>query len=76
MLIVYFSDELVYEFINKVYEEWYCWFSGLMFGCCLCDVYGVEYCWCLELYFEWVLVGESVIFEIVEIVLFGEECYM
>ena len=31
-LIAYLSDELVYEFTNKVYEEWYRWPSGSMLG--------------------------------------------
>ncbi|MDF5939917.1 PAS-domain containing protein [Pseudomonas aeruginosa] len=47
-LIAYLSDELVYEFTNKVYEEWYRWPSGSMLGRCLRDVHGAEHCRRLE----------------------------
>ncbi|MBF3156217.1 sensor histidine kinase, partial [Pseudomonas aeruginosa] len=75
-LIAYLSDELVYEFTNKVYEEWYRWPSGSMLGRCLRDVHGAEHCRRLEPYFERALAGESVTFEIAETALSGEERYM
>ena len=74
-LIAYLSDELVYEFTNKVYE-WYRWPSGSMLGRCLRDVHGAEHCRRLEPYFERALAGESVTFEIAETALSGEERYM
>ncbi len=75
-LIAYLSDELVYEFTNKVYEEWYRWPSGSMLGRRLRDVHGAEHCRRLEPYFERALAGESVTFEIAETALSGEERYM
>ncbi|MCX3354712.1 PAS domain-containing protein, partial [Escherichia coli] len=61
-LIAYLSDELVYEFTNKVYEEWYRWPSGSMLGRCLRDVHGAEHCRRLEPYFERALAGDCLLY--------------
>ncbi|PKM23657.1 MAG: hybrid sensor histidine kinase/response regulator, partial [Gammaproteobacteria bacterium HGW-Gammaproteobacteria-12] len=43
-LIAYLSADLVYEFTNKVYEEWYCWPRGAMLGQSLREVHSEEHC--------------------------------
>ncbi|MFZ5960761.1 hybrid sensor histidine kinase/response regulator NahK/ErcS' [Pseudomonas knackmussii] len=75
-LIAYLNAELVYEFTNKVYEQWYRWPSGSMLGRNLRDVHSAEHCQRLEPYFERALSGESVTFEIAETNLSGQERYM
>ncbi|MCL6692824.1 PAS domain-containing protein [Pseudomonas sp. R3.Fl] len=75
-LIAYLNADLVYEFTNKVYEQWYRWPSGAMLGRNLREVHGAEHCRRLEPYFERALSGESVTFEIAETNLAGQERYM
>ena len=43
-LIAYLNADLVYDFTNKVYEEWYCWPRGAMLGQSLRDVHSEEHC--------------------------------
>lgn len=75
-LIAYLSADLVYEFTNKVYEQWYRWPSGSMLGRNMRDVHSAEHCQRLEPYFERALSGESVTFEVAETNLAGQERYM
>ncbi|MCY1291910.1 Sensor histidine kinase RcsC [compost metagenome] len=75
-LIAYLNADLIYEFTNKVYEEWYRWPSGAMLGRSLREVHSEEHCQRLEPYFERALSGESVTFEIAETNQAGQERYM
>ncbi|WP_162945810.1 hybrid sensor histidine kinase/response regulator NahK/ErcS' [Pseudomonas sp. DY-1] len=65
-LIAYLSADLVYEFTNKVYEEWYRWPRGGMLGQTLRDVHSDEHWRRLEPYVERALSGESLSFEVTE----------
>ena len=75
-LIAYLSADLVYEFTNKVYEEWYCWPRNAMLGQSLREVHPEEHCRRLEPYIERALSGESVTFEVAETNHDGQERYM
>ncbi|WP_375738615.1 hybrid sensor histidine kinase/response regulator NahK/ErcS' [Pseudomonas boanensis] len=75
-LIAYLSAELVYEFTNKVYEEWYRWPRGAMLGQRLRDVHSEEHWRRLEPYVERALAGESLSFEVAETNLNGQERFM
>jgi PAS domain S-box-containing protein len=72
-LIAYLSADLVYEFTNKVYEEWYRWPRGAMLGQSLREVHSEEHWRRLEPYVERVLAGESLSFEVSETNLNGQE---
>lgn len=65
-LIAYLSADLVYEFTNKVYEEWYRWPRGAMLGQNLREVHSEEHWRRLEPYVERALAGESLSFEVSE----------
>ncbi|WP_123566679.1 PAS domain-containing hybrid sensor histidine kinase/response regulator [Pseudomonas vranovensis] len=75
-LIAYLNAELVYEFTNKVYEQWYCWPPGLMLGQNLREVHSPGHYQRLEGYIERALAGESVTFECAETHVNGQERYM
>ncbi|WPC06537.1 hybrid sensor histidine kinase/response regulator NahK/ErcS' [Pseudomonas benzenivorans] len=75
-LIAYLNADLVYDFTNKVYEEWYCWPRGAMLGQSLRQVHSEEHCRRLEPYIERALSGESVTFEVAETNHLGQERYM
>jgi PAS domain S-box-containing protein len=75
-LIAYLNADLVYDFTNKVYEEWYCWPRGAMLGQSLRAVHNEEHCRRLEPYIERALSGESVTFEVAETNHNGQERYM
>lgn len=75
-LIAYLNADLVYEFTNKVYEQWYCWPRGLMLGQSLREAHSPEHCQRLESYVERALAGESVTFEMAETNVNGQERYM
>ncbi|WP_084314146.1 hybrid sensor histidine kinase/response regulator NahK/ErcS' [Pseudomonas jinjuensis] len=75
-LIAYLNADLVYEFTNKVYEEWYHWPRDSMLGRSLRDAHSAGHCQRLEPYVERALSGESVTFEIAETNLAGQERYM
>jgi PAS domain S-box-containing protein len=75
-LIAYLNADLVYDFTNKVYEEWYCWPRGAMLGQSLRTVHNEEHCRRLEPYIERALSGESVTFEVAETNHNGQERYM
>ena len=75
-LIAYLTADLVYEFTNKVYEEWYCWPRAAMLGQSLREVHPEEHCRRLEPYIERALSGESVTFEVAETNHSGQERYM
>ncbi len=75
-LIAYLNADLVYDFTNKVYEEWYCWPRGAMLGQSLRAVHSEEHCRRLEPYIERALSGESVTFEVAETNHQGQERYM
>ena len=75
-LIAYLNADLVYEFTNKVYEEWYCWPRGVMLGQNLRNVHSEEHYQRLETYVERALAGESVTFECPEININNQERYM
>lgn len=75
-LIAYLNADLVYEFTNKVYEEWYCWPRGVMLGQSLREVHSEEHYQRLETYVERALSGESVTFEFPETNINNQERYM
>ncbi len=75
-LIAYLNADLVYEFTNKVYEQWYCWPRGVMLGQSLREVHSEEHYQRLESYVERALAGESVTFECPEININNQERYM
>ncbi|MGH8355340.1 MAG: NahK/ErcS family hybrid sensor histidine kinase/response regulator, partial [Pseudomonas sp.] len=75
-LIAYLSAELIYEFTNKVYEEWYRWPRDAMLGQCLREVHSEEHCRRLEPYIERALSGESISFEVAETNSSGQERFM
>ncbi|TWC28996.1 PAS domain S-box-containing protein [Pseudomonas sp. SJZ079] len=75
-LIAYLNADLIYDFTNKVYEEWYCWPRGAMLGQSLRAVHSEEHCRRLEPYIERALSGESVTFEVAETNHQGQERYM
>jgi PAS domain S-box-containing protein len=75
-LIAYLNADLIYDFTNKVYEEWYCWPRGAMLGQSLRTVHNEEHCRRLEPYIERALSGESVTFEVAETNHNGQERYM
>lgn len=58
-LIAYLNADLVYEFTNKVYEQWYCWPRGLMLGQSLREAHSLEHCQRLESYVERALAGRA-----------------
>ncbi|MCE6983579.1 PAS domain S-box protein, partial [Pseudomonas frederiksbergensis] len=66
----------VYEFTNKVYEQWYCWPPGVMLGQSLREVHSPEHYQRLEGYIQRALAGESVTFECAETHVNGQERYM
>jgi PAS domain S-box-containing protein len=72
-LIAYLSADLVYEFTNKVYEEWYRWPRGAMLGQNLREVHSDEHWRRLEPYVERALAGESLSFEVTETNHSGQE---
>ena len=75
-LIGYLNADLVYEFTNKVYEEWYCWPRGMMLGQSLCEVHSEQHCQRLDAYVARALAGESVTFEFAETNINNQERYM
>ncbi|MGE8416057.1 MAG: hybrid sensor histidine kinase/response regulator NahK/ErcS' [Pseudomonas sp.] len=75
-LIAYLNADLVYEFTNKVYEEWYCWPRGVMLGQSLREVHSEQHYQRLESYVERALAGESVTFEFAETNINHQERYM
>ncbi|OPA88960.1 hybrid sensor histidine kinase/response regulator [Pseudomonas fluorescens] len=75
-LIGYLNADLVYEFTNKVYEEWYCWPRGMMLGQSLRQVHSEQHCRRLDAYVARALAGESVTFEFAETNINNQERYM
>ncbi|PPA01135.1 hybrid sensor histidine kinase/response regulator, partial [Pseudomonas sp. MWU12-2312b] len=75
-LIAYLNADLVYEFTNKVYEEWYCWPRGVMLGQSLREVHSEQHYQRLESYVARALAGESVTFEVAETNVNNQERYM
>ncbi|EPJ2808306.1 PAS domain-containing hybrid sensor histidine kinase/response regulator [Pseudomonas putida] len=75
-LIAYLNADLVYEFTNKVYEEWYCWPHGVMLGQSLREAHSEQHYQRLEAYVARALAGESVTFEFAETNINGQERYM
>ncbi|MEW5715994.1 NahK/ErcS family hybrid sensor histidine kinase/response regulator [Pseudomonas sp. SB113] len=75
-LIGYLNADLVYEFTNKVYEEWYCWPRGMMLGQSLREVHSEQHCQRLDAYVSRALAGESVTFEFAETNINNQERYM
>ncbi len=75
-LIAYLNADLVYEFTNKVYEEWYCWPRGVMLGQSLREVHSEQHYQRLESYVAMALAGESVTFEFAETNVNNQERYM
>ncbi|WP_095944120.1 MULTISPECIES: hybrid sensor histidine kinase/response regulator NahK/ErcS' [Pseudomonas] len=75
-LIAYLNADLVYEFTNKVYEEWYCWPRGVMLGQSLREVHSEQHYQRLESYVTRALAGESVTFEFAETNVNNQERYM
>ncbi len=75
-LIGYLNADLVYEFTNKVYEQWYCWPPGMMLGQSLREVHSEQHCQRLDAYVARALAGESVTFEFAETNINNQERYM
>ncbi len=72
-LIAYLSAEMVYEFTNKVYEDWYHWPRGAMLGRTILEAHGEAHWLRLQLYLERALQGESLNFEVQEVNFRGQE---
>ncbi|MGL4315457.1 MAG: hybrid sensor histidine kinase/response regulator NahK/ErcS' [Pseudomonas sp.] len=72
-LIAYLNADLVYEFTNKVYEEWYHWPRSSLLGRSLREVHNDEHCRRLQPYIDRALNGESVSFEVSETNFSGQE---
>ncbi|WP_428983141.1 hybrid sensor histidine kinase/response regulator NahK/ErcS' [Pseudomonas bijieensis] len=75
-LIAYLNADLVYEFTNKVYEQWYCWPRGVMLGQSLREAHSEQHYQRLEAYVARALAGESVTFEFAETNINNHERYM
>ncbi|MBV4551887.1 PAS domain-containing protein [Pseudomonas sp. SWRI102] len=75
-LIAYLNADLVYEFTNKVYEQWYCWPRGVMLGQNLREAHSEQHYQRLEAYVARALAGESVTFEFAETNINNQERYM
>ncbi|WP_077507819.1 hybrid sensor histidine kinase/response regulator NahK/ErcS' [Pseudomonas sp. A25(2017)] len=75
-LIAYLNADLVYEFTNKVYEQWYCWPRGVMLGQSLREAHSEQHYQRLEAYVARALAGESVTFEFAETNINSQERYM
>ena len=75
-LIAYVNADLVYEFTNKVYEQWYCWPRGVMLGQSLREAHSEQHYQRLEAYVARALAGESVTFEFAETNINNQERYM
>ncbi|MDB6442743.1 MULTISPECIES: hybrid sensor histidine kinase/response regulator NahK/ErcS' [unclassified Pseudomonas] len=75
-LIAYLNADLVYEFTNKVYEQWYCWPRGVMLGQSLREAHSEQHYQRLEAYVVRALAGESVTFEFAETNINNQERYM
>ncbi|WP_225936041.1 hybrid sensor histidine kinase/response regulator NahK/ErcS' [Pseudomonas alvandae] len=75
-LIAYLNADLVYEFTNKVYEQWYCWPRGVMLGQSLREAHSEQHYQRLEAYVARALAGESVTFEFAETNINNQERYM
>ncbi|WP_144571657.1 hybrid sensor histidine kinase/response regulator [Azomonas agilis] len=72
-LIAYLSADLVYQFTNRVYEDWYHWTPGLMLGCTLFEAHTKAHCRQLQPYLDRALQGENVSFELSETNLNGQK---
>ena len=75
-MIAYLNADLVYEFTNKVYEQWYCWPRGVMLGQSLREAHSEQHYQRLEAYVARALAGESVTFEFAETNINNQERYM
>ncbi len=75
-LIAYVGDDLRFQFINKVYEEWYGWPREALIGKTITLVHGGQQFIKLKPYIDRALSGESVTFEIEERDPQGNERYM
>lgn len=58
-LIAYLNADLVYEFTNKVYEQWYCWPRGVMLGQSLREAHSEQHYQRLEAYVTRALAGRA-----------------
>lgn len=75
-LIAYVGADLRYHFTNKVYDQWYGWPRGSLFGQHIDAVHGEGLAEELRSYISRVMQGNSVTFEIEEANQQGELCYM
>src|SRR3546814_20183648 len=75
-LIAYRNADLVDEFTNKVYEQWYCWPRGVMLGQSLREAHSEQHYQRLEAYVARALAGESVTFEFAANNINNQERYM
>ncbi len=75
-MIAYVSDDLTYQFTNKVYDEWYGWPRGDIHGHSLRRAHSEEQFARLEPYIERAFNGESVTFEFAEPNLEEQERYL
>ncbi|WP_080995483.1 PAS domain-containing hybrid sensor histidine kinase/response regulator [Thiopseudomonas alkaliphila] len=75
-MIAYVRRDLSYEFLNKVYEEWYDWPRGTAIGLPLSEVHNQQHMTRLEPYIRRALAGESLTFEVAETDKRGHTCFM
>ena len=75
-LIAYLNADLVYEFTNRVYEEWYHWPRDGLLGRNLREVHNEGHWQHLEPYVQRALSGENVTFEMAETNFAGQLRYM
>ncbi|MDD2223934.1 MAG: PAS-domain containing protein [Pseudomonas sp.] len=75
-MIAYVNQDFVYEFTNKVYEEWYRWPRNSILGHSLREAHSDEHFLRLQPYIIRALNGESLTFDVAESSVLGKPRFM
>ena len=75
-MIAYVARDLSYEFVNKVYEDWYSLPRAAAVGMPLKDLHSERHLARLEPYMRRAFAGESLTFEVAESNTKGQTCFM
>lgn len=75
-MIAYVNQDFVYEFTNKVYEEWYRWPRNSILGHSLREAHSDEHFLRLQPYIIRALNGESLTFDVAESSVLGKTRFM